>query len=320
MSMTGWYGNVNVQIRKAIGGRSAQQDHHFVTPTEINSAAKAKKRLESAFTYAKEKTAQIKSGTCATVALMTSDHYLTVTSVGDSPAILYVVNADKKVIAYRLNKPHKPNDPEEKEWIESHGGTVTQHDKSDGTIIARIDSDLAISRALGDCHHGDKIRKIPDITQVNLDDYIRPGDTAFLCVSCDGLFEKNIMESDYAEIISQAVRDNRVGDITELMKDYAIHRGSSDNITILLAQIPASLNQNMALCVCDGHCGDKAATQACTTLRKEIGTGSGLHPNAPNITITPPVSLPPPQEATGKWRSRHEENKLDTGLQGSRGA
>lgn len=75
------------------------------------------------------------------------------TGLGDSSA--YFVDPDnldprKKVIL--LNKWHTPKDPDEKKYIEAHGGHIT-HNKLDLPDVDRVDHDLMMTRTLGDKRH-----------------------------------------------------------------------------------------------------------------------------------------------------------------------
>jgi serine/threonine protein phosphatase PrpC len=73
-------------------------------------------------------------GSCAVVALVVGG-YLYSTWVGDSRCVY-----ERRGKTYDLSIDHKPDDPQEKERIESRGGTVFNH---------RVNGMLAVSRAFG---------------------------------------------------------------------------------------------------------------------------------------------------------------------------
>ncbi|XP_045445374.1 protein phosphatase 1E-like [Melitaea cinxia] len=92
---------------------------------------------------------------------------------GDSLALLA-----KRMRLMQLVNPHKPDRPDERERIESTGGSVMYW----GTW--RVNGQLAVSRAIGDAKYKPYVTARPDIAEVDLD-----GDEDFVVVACDGLWD-----------------------------------------------------------------------------------------------------------------------------------
>jgi serine/threonine protein phosphatase PrpC len=266
IDFVGRIGNVPLQIRETIGRRDEQEDQIFTALTPVENKDQACKLLEMAFEEADKKTRDNREGSIGTVTIISKDHFLNIAHVGDSPVVLFVVGADNKVTAHPLIKPHKPDDPAEKARIEHAGGTVSYPGRT-----ARVNGVLNMSRAFGD--QGLPVSKIPDITTVDLSKFVQPGEKAYLCVSCDGLYEGDIPENHFAKIIGQALERGQKNKIANFMKNYAFSKWSGDNISVILAEIPESLNSSIALGVCDGHGGKLTAQQAANTLEGLIKEG-----------------------------------------------
>lgn len=282
IDMMGRVGNVQLQVRETIGRRESQEDQIFTIVTPASDKETAAKLLQDAFKSADERTHYNQEGSCATVAILSKDNFVTIAHLGDSPVVLFVVGQDKKVTAIIPPgfKLHKPDDAVEKARIEKAGGFVQ---------YGRVDGRLAISRALGDHDYGDKVSKEPDITQFNLSDYVKSGEKAYLCVSCDGLYEGNIPENHFAQIIQKALEAGELR-IANKMKDYAAHQGSGDNISVILAELPDTLTKSIALGVCDGHGGSLTSKQASAALQETIAIGK--------IPV-------PPAKTAGAWAEQH---------------
>jgi serine/threonine protein phosphatase PrpC len=303
IDMAGRLGNVKLQVRETIGHRESQEDQIFHITTPVTNKEAAAQLLKDAFAHADARTHYNQEGSCGTVAILTKDHALTIGHLGDSPVVLYVVDAEKKVRAQLLNKMHKPNEPIEKARIEAAGGFVSR---------GRVDGMLAISRAFGDHDLGDKVSKNPEITQITLSDYVKPGEKAYLCVSCDGLYEGEIPENHFAQIIQQALEKGEKN-IANKMKDYAMYRGSGDNISVMLAELPDALTKSIALGVCDGHGGSLTAKQASAALQEVIAIGKPApQPAKRQAALTAPGSLPYAE----KWYTSTDEKGTMGGAKG----
>ena len=205
--------------------------------------------LEKAFEQTEECIIQEKStnsGTTAILALLEKSN-LHVAWVGDSRAI--VIRGNEVKLATR---DHKPDVPEEKERIEKAGGTV-------GICgVSRVfPSGLAVSRALGDhdikCRDKGMIIATPEIMQLPLQN------NDILISACDGLWD--VISNDGAmEIVHSLIKkdmtalkseypytklafefEEECGDesmriIARVLRDTAVGRGSTDNISVMAVQ------------------------------------------------------------------------------------
>lgn len=149
---------------------------------------------------------------------------LTIANVGDSRALL-----GRAGTTVALTEDHKPTNSEEKARIEAAGGFVQ---------AARVDGQLALSRAMGDSQYKgnkdipddqQKVIAVPDVTNETL------GPNDFLLICCDGIFESFTNEeavSFVAEKLKTHADDPAM--IMALLLDAVLHAGSKDNMTAVL--------------------------------------------------------------------------------------
>lgn len=154
-----------------------------------------------------------------------NNEYLNVLNTGDSRCIIC-----KNNIAIPLTKDHKPNWPEEKARIESLGGEI-YFDGWDWRI-----GDLSVSRAFGDVSSEPFLTCMPDIFRYKL-----TKNDKFIVLSCDGLYEANITNDDVVNFVLDHCYDMTTGkrknehiNIGKKLAEWAIMKGSSDNISIVL--------------------------------------------------------------------------------------
>lgn len=123
--------------------------------------------------------------------------------------------------ALRLSHDHKAEDPEETKRIEQAGGFV---------IKGRVLGILAVARSMGDHSMKDFIIAEPYISVTDLSD-----DSLFVIVACDGLWDV-ITDSEAVDLVlgwkQNAISLQR---ITKNLANEAIRRGSTDNITVVIA-------------------------------------------------------------------------------------
>lgn len=150
--------------------------------------------------------------------------YINVMNTGDSRCVLCRDN-----LAITLTKDHKPNWPEERARIEKLGGQIY----SDGTDF-RI-KDLSVSRAFGDIDAEPYLTCMPDIYRYKLDK-----NDKFMVLACDGLWD--VMNGqDVVNIIlnecydsTLTTRTNKNVNIARKLAEFAINKGSFDNVSILV--------------------------------------------------------------------------------------
>lgn len=167
------------------------------------------------------------SGSTALVAVhfkYNGDDYLNVMNVGDCRIIICRDN-----FAMPLTKDHKPHWPEERSRIDNLGGKIT-FDGYDWRI-----KDLSVSRAFGDLDATPFVTHRPDLFRYKLDKTDK-----FFVLACDGLWD--VMSND--EVINYVLlncydkttknRINKNVNIAKKLAEYALKKGSTDNITCIV--------------------------------------------------------------------------------------
>ena len=153
-----------------------------------------------------------------------NQNYVNLINVGDSRAILCRDN-----LAIPLTKDHKPFWPEEKRRIEEAGGSV-YYDGSDYRI-----KDLSVSRAVGDIDAEPYVISKPEVYKYKIEK-----NDKFIVLGCDGLYDylsnqdivNFILNEYYDETLSNKI--NKKMNIAKKLGEYAIHNGSTDNITVII--------------------------------------------------------------------------------------
>lgn len=166
--------------------------------------------------------AVIHSGSTACVGIhfrdLNNDNKLWILNVGDSRSI----KCNKNNIAEQLSLDHKPNCPEEKNRIEKLGGII-EYDGSDWRI-----SGLSLSRAFGDLDCKPYVTHLPQIYKydINLND-------KFIIFACDGLWDV-LSNQDVVDFINNLINKKFKGNYSKELAEYAIDKGSLDNVSIII--------------------------------------------------------------------------------------
>lgn len=192
------------------------------------------------------------SGTTAVVAVSFGDK-LWIANAGDSRAIL-VRGGEIEF----TTKDHKPDVKEERERIEKAGSYVYTCSSCEPPASckhsARVDGNLAVSRAIGDALFkikNDSVIADPDVKEIELED------DDFVVLGCDGLFD--VMTDKEVELfvherlngstavydsdentgkeIVQEGGDKQVKLVARALRDKAYEEKSEDNITVLVASL-----------------------------------------------------------------------------------
>ncbi len=150
---------------------------------------------------------------------------LYVYNVGDSRCIICNNN-----IAIPLTKDHKPDYPEETRRISKLGGKV-YFDGYDYRI-----GDLSVSRAFGDTSASPFVIAKPDVYKYKLSDKDK-----FLVIGCDGLYDVlsnqdivNFILNYYDDDLCKLRPSKQKLNIASLIANYAIDKGSTDNISVII--------------------------------------------------------------------------------------
>lgn len=167
--------------------------------------------------------------------------YLTVINTGDSRCIICRSDAGVNH-AREITKDHKPHSFEELHRIKKLGGRPV-FDGYDWRI-----NDLSVSRAFGDID-ANYVTNIPDIYKLKLlmkNNKNTPHDKFFI-LACDGLWDVMssqevvnfilercyiITKSENGHIIDKRIKTDK--DIAKELGKYALQKGSSDNVTIIV--------------------------------------------------------------------------------------
>jgi len=143
---------------------------------------------------------------------------LYIVNVGDSR----VIKCNKSNIAEQLSLDHKPNSPIEKNRIEQLGGQI-EFDGYDWRIKG-----LSLSRAFGDLDCSPYVTHKPDIFKYEI-----LFDDKFLVFGCDGLYDV-LTNQDIVDFIINLSNNNISCNIAKKLAEYALLKGSMDNITVII--------------------------------------------------------------------------------------
>ena len=148
--------------------------------------------------------------------------YLNIINVGDSRCILCKKN---KYIPLTID--HKPNYPTERERILNLGGKII-YDAGEYRV-----QNLSLSRAIGDISAEPYVTCDPDLWKYSI-----VHEYKFIIFGCDGLFEgiPDIQEL-IGFILANAYDKTGVRTTNKIAKklaEYAIQRGSTDNVSVII--------------------------------------------------------------------------------------
>lgn len=171
-----------------------------------------------------------------------SRHLLRVGNIGDSRVLLG--RFDGTIVEGPgtdggLTTDHKPDHPSEVERINRNGGTVQNVQG-----VARVNGDLAVSRAFGDAQHKETggpaqedhpVSAEPEFTTVTA------GQSDFVVLVCDGISEQNFPNREVIELAAESLRreldDGKapdLGAVATAVCRRAFERGSTDNLSCMI--------------------------------------------------------------------------------------
>jgi len=216
------------------GGRGACEfaaiTLHKVLADKLNENEDPAESLKNAFieTNNKMKDCNVNGGTTALVSLFMSDK-IYIANAGDSRAVIY---NGRDII--RCSTDHKPDLPEEEERVKALGGVVTKTVTRQGKTIGRVGGMLAVSRALGDLFLQPFVTPEP---QVHVLDY---STVQILIMACDGIWDVTTDE----EAINIVLQSDDPEDAAVKLRDNALNKGSTDNITVAVVYFPNTPSPN----------------------------------------------------------------------------
>jgi serine/threonine protein phosphatase PrpC len=177
--------------------------------------------------------AQNSGSTCLIIIIYTNKsdkQIVNVLNVGDSRAVICTNN-----LAIPLTRDHKPDWPDERSRITQCGGASRiSFDGYDYRI-----NDLSVSRAFGDIESTPYVTHLPDIFKYKI-----TKNDKFIVMACDGLwdvlsnetvinFVLNNIKQNVNNKENVQFEDNRKN-VAKNLAEYAIQKGSMDNITIII--------------------------------------------------------------------------------------
>nr|XP_043626539.1 probable protein phosphatase 2C 9 isoform X2 [Erigeron canadensis] len=155
-----------------------------------------------------------RGGSTAVTAILVNARKLWVANVGDSRAVL-----SRRGKAIQMSVDHEPNT--ERGSIENRGGFVSNMPGD----VARVNGQLAVSRAFGDKNLKSHLRSDPDITNSDIS-----VDTEILIVASDGLW-KVVTNQEAVDI---AININDPEKAAKKLAAEALNRDSKDDISCIV--------------------------------------------------------------------------------------
>ncbi|KAK9286806.1 hypothetical protein L1049_015211 [Liquidambar formosana] len=158
-----------------------------------------------------------RGGSTAVTAILINGRKLWVANVGDSRAVL-----SRRGQAIQMSTDHEPNT--ERGSIENRGGFVSNMPGD----VARVNGQLAVSRAFGDKNLKSHLRSDPDVQSADVD-----SDTDLLILASDGLWK--VMSNQEAVDIARKTKDP-VKSAKQLVAE-ALERDSKDDISCIVVRL-----------------------------------------------------------------------------------
>lgn len=157
-----------------------------------------------------------RGGSTAVTAILVNGQKLWVANVGDSRAVL-----SSKGQAIQMSVDHEPNT--ERNIIENKGGFVSNMPGD----VARVNGQLAVSRAFGDKNLKSHLRSDPDVKNAKIN-----ADTDVLILASDGIW-KVMSNQDAVDIVRKIKDPQRAA--KELIAE-ALNRDSKDDISCVVVR------------------------------------------------------------------------------------
>ncbi|KAJ7946726.1 Protein phosphatase 2C-like protein [Quillaja saponaria] len=157
-----------------------------------------------------------RGGSTAVTAILINNQKLWVANVGDSRAVL-----SRGGVATQMSTDHEPNT--ERGSIENRGGFVSNMPGD----VARVNGQLAVSRAFGDKNLKLHLRSDPDIQSADIDQ-----NTELLILASDGLWK--VMANQEAVDIAIKIKDPVRA--SKQLAAEALNRDSKDDISCIVVR------------------------------------------------------------------------------------
>ena len=201
----------------------------------------------------------------------------------DQKPVIHTRDGSKMLYAVPLSWDHKANLPKERSRIEATGGFV-KYARGD----YRVQGGLAMSRAIGDIKYKPHVIPDPDVFSVELTD-----EDVCVVMASDGLWDE-MSSRDVCKIVSEELNRTRsLGRVGEQLCVESYTRGSQDNITALVIDVPALVAEFSPPKATEAtHVDDNRTQESAVPVAEGTTGGSG----SPVDTSAPPsrVDSPPP--------------------------
>ncbi|KAK9989089.1 hypothetical protein SO802_029328 [Lithocarpus litseifolius] len=168
-----------------------------------------------------------RGGSTAVTAILINGQKLWIANVGDSRAVL-----SRRGVAIQMTIDHEPNT--ERCSIEDRGGFVSNMPGD----VARVNGQLAVSRAFGDKNLKTHLRSDPDVQNADVD-----SDTDILVLASDGLWK--VMANQEAVDIARKTKDPQKA--AKQLAAEALNRDSKDDISIIVVRFKGWLTSHLTL-------------------------------------------------------------------------
>ena len=210
-------------------------------------------------------------GCTAAIAHLSTDDTLLTAHLGDSRVTLFVEShATGTMTAHQLTKDHDAKNASERRRVLSmEGGFIDKYNYFMNGNKKHLGS-IQISRAFGCRILAPYITDEPEISTYRLSGFAGPQDRVFLCIDCDGAREwtgpaargKILREWDKASSQNPA----------RLLAEKAVADGSTDNVSVILAELSPFRHKNLMLAVFDGFGdkGNKASQHVAKLVKKQM--------------------------------------------------
>lgn len=180
--------------------------------------------------------------TCCLLVYFEKEKLFYIANCGDARAIIFDDFVTKPGHGKQITTDHKPDLQEEKQRIESLGGSVVKFVAYNGVVVHRVNGILAVARSFGDIFLRPHVTEVPDL--------FGPFEAKKNCavvLACDGAFECNTTEElceHIASVVDKPQHDTRYasGESRKLLNvvneicGFASDRESGDNVTAICMQ------------------------------------------------------------------------------------
>jgi serine/threonine protein phosphatase PrpC len=192
---------------------------------------------------------KLRAGTTAVLAAVQEEQLL-VGWVGDSRAVLLFSHEPLDGVAgggwLRLTEDHRPSNESEARRVLAAGGKISS--TSSGSRELRINGELGVTRALGDCDY----EKWGLVHEAEARAVRRTLRDAWLVLGCDGLWD--VLSESMAS--AAALRCSHPQQLADRLVSLAYARGSDDNITCAVLDVrPPPLAPGPAVLLTQTHLG-----------------------------------------------------------------